>query len=33
LSRQLVARLGGTFDIASKPGVGTTVTIALPLHR
>jgi signal transduction histidine kinase len=32
LSRQLVARLGGTFDIASKPGVGTTVTIALPLR-
>jgi len=31
LSRQLAARLGGTFDIASKPGVGTTVTIALPL--
>ena len=33
LSRQLVARLGGTFEIASQPGAGTTVTIALPLQK
>ena len=32
LSRQLAGRLGGTFDIASTPGVGTTVTITLPLE-
>jgi signal transduction histidine kinase len=30
LSRQLIQRLGGTFEIASNPGLGTTVTIALP---
>jgi signal transduction histidine kinase len=30
LSRQLIQRLGGTFEITSSPGVGTTVTIALP---
>jgi signal transduction histidine kinase len=29
LSRQLIQRLGGTFQIVSSPGVGTTVTIAL----
>jgi signal transduction histidine kinase len=31
LSRQLIDRLGGTFDIVSIPEVGTTVTITLPL--
>jgi signal transduction histidine kinase len=30
LSRQLIQRLGGTFQIVSSPGVGTTVTITLP---
>jgi signal transduction histidine kinase len=32
LSRQLVERLGGTFGIVSSPGLGTTVTIMLPLQ-
>jgi signal transduction histidine kinase len=31
LSRQLVERLGGKFKIASNLGVGTTVTIVIPL--
>jgi signal transduction histidine kinase len=31
LSRQLIERLGGTFAIVSSLGVGTTVTIAMPL--
>jgi len=30
LSRQLIQRLGGTLQIVSSPGVGTTVTITLP---
>ena len=30
LSRQLVERLGGRFQIASTVGVGTTVTITIP---
>jgi signal transduction histidine kinase len=32
LSRQLIDRLGGTFAITSSPGVGTTVTITLPIQ-
>ncbi len=32
LSRQLIQRLGGTFQIVSSPGIGTTVTIALPFQ-
>jgi len=31
LSRQLAERLGGAFAIVSSPGVGTTVTVTLPL--
>ena len=30
LSRQLIERLGGRFQIVSSIGVGTTVTITLP---
>jgi two-component system cell cycle sensor histidine kinase PleC len=30
LSRQLIERLGGCFQIASTAGVGTTVTITMP---
>jgi len=30
LSRQLIERLGGRFEIASTVGVGTTVTITVP---
>lgn len=33
LSRSLVELHGGTFDIESEPGVGTTVTIHLPSER
>jgi signal transduction histidine kinase len=31
LSRQLVERLGGKFTIVSSLGIGTTVTIVIPL--
>jgi two-component system cell cycle sensor histidine kinase PleC len=33
LSRQLIERLGGQFHIVSEQGIGTTVTITLPITR
>jgi signal transduction histidine kinase len=32
LSRQIVGALGGTIDVASAPGGGTTFTVRLPLR-
>jgi PAS domain S-box-containing protein len=33
ISRRLAELMGGTLDMASEPGVGTTVTLVLPLRR
>lgn len=33
LSREYISELGGTLNVASEPGEGTTITITLPLNK